>query len=137
VNKNIAVLHLVPGFSDEVVENLLRPPLEGLIIQSYGTGNAPAKKKRFLTHIVDAVKRGVIVVVTTQCQRGAVNLKQYATGQSLLEAGAISGHDMTVECAAIKLGYLMGLGLPKEQVREMMQENLRGELTKTKKHKYY
>ncbi len=37
----------------------------------------------------------------------SVNLKQYATGQSLLEAGAVSGHDMTVECAAIKLGYLM------------------------------
>ena len=36
-----------------------------------------------------------------------MNLYQYATGQSLLEAGAISGSDMTVECAAIKLGYLM------------------------------
>lgn len=73
--------------------------------------------------IMNAVNRGVIVVVTTQCTRGyvgellrwfwfypvnsAVNLKQYATGQSLLEAGAISGHDMTVECAAIKLAYLM------------------------------
>lgn len=133
MNKNIAVLHLVPGFSDEVVENLLKPPLEGLIIQSYGSGNAPGKKKQFLLHIVDAVKRGVIVVVTTQCIRGSVNLKQYATGQSLLEAGAVSGHDMTVECAAIKLGYLMGLGLPTEQVRDLMGENIRGELTRSSK----
>jgi len=136
MNQNIAVLHLVPeiaGFSDEVVENLLKPPLEGLIIQSYGSGNAPAKKKIFLSHIKNAVSRGVIVVVTTQCLRGSVNLQQYATGQSLLEAGAISGLDMTVECAAIKLAYLMGMGLPKDQVRELMSENLRGELTKKKK----
>jgi len=136
MNKNIAVLHLVPGFSDEVVENLLRPPLEGLIIQSYGSGNAPAKKKEFLQHIMNAVKRGVIVVVTTQCMRGSVNLSAYATGQSLLAAGAVSGGDMTVECAAIKLGYLMGLGMSNDQIREAMAENLRGELTKPKKSKY-
>lgn len=136
MSKYIAVLHLVPGFSDEVVENLLRPPLEGLIIQSYGTGNAPAKKKHFLSHISAAVKRGVIVVVTTQCMRGSVNLAQYATGQSLLDAGAISGQDMTVECAAIKLGYLMGQGFPKEQIKALMGENMRGELTKLKKYKY-
>ncbi|GAM23616.1 hypothetical protein SAMD00019534_067910, partial [Acytostelium subglobosum LB1] len=129
VNKNILVLHLVPGFSDDCVENLLRAPLEGLIIQSYGSGNAPAKKKRFLNLIVDAVKRGVVVVVTSQCPRGTVNLKHYETGKSLLDAGAVSGHDMTVEAAATKLGWLLSLGVPKDQVRQLMTIDLRGELS--------
>eukprot|EP01133_Synstelium_polycarpum_P012828 gene12828-15057_t len=133
INKNIAVLHLVPGFSDDCVENLLKAPLEGLIIQSYGSGNAPAKKKRFLNLIVDAVKRGVVVVVTSQCLKGTVNLKHYETGKSLLDAGAISGHDMTVEAAATKLGWLLDLGISKDQVRQLMEADLRGELTRAKK----
>lgn len=55
----------------------------------------------------------------------SVNLKQYATGQSLLEAGAVSGHDMTVECAAIKLGYLM-VGFLMEAATLVALMNYRG-----------
>ncbi|EFA75238.1 L-asparaginase I [Heterostelium album PN500] len=132
MNKNVLVLHLVPGFSDDCVENLLREPLEGLIIQSYGSGNAPAKKKHFLNLIVAAVKRGVVVVVTSQCVHGTVNLKHYETGKTLLDAGAVSGHDMTVEAAASKLGWLLSLGISKEQVRQLMEIDLRGELTISK-----
>jgi len=94
------------------------------------SGNAPAKKKDFLQLITDAVNRGVVVVVTSQCARGSVNLKLYATGQSLLQAGAISGHDMTVEAAASKLANLLSRGLPTEKVRELMETNLRGELSR-------
>ncbi|KAF2070122.1 hypothetical protein CYY_008562 [Polysphondylium violaceum] len=130
INKNIAVVHLVPGFSDDTFENILSGKIEGLILQSYGSGNAPAKKSKFLQSIQKAVQRGVIVVVTSQCLRGSVNLKQYATGKSLLDAGAISGFDMTIETAATKLGWLLGRGLTKEQVKILMETDLRGELTK-------
>eukprot|EP01112_Ceratiomyxa_fruticulosa_P001072 TRINITY_DN1104_c0_g1_i2.p1 TRINITY_DN1104_c0_g1~~TRINITY_DN1104_c0_g1_i2.p1 ORF type:complete len:347 (-),score=85.41 TRINITY_DN1104_c0_g1_i2:90-1130(-) len=135
LNKNIAVLHLVPGFSDEIVKNLFSEPLEGLVLSSYGSGNAPGKKKEFLQHIVDAVKRGVVVVVISQCMKGSVDLRHYATGRSLLDAGAISGHDMTCEAAATKLAMLLGMGYPKEQVRMMMETDIRGELT-TKRVKF-
>jgi len=130
INKNIAVVHLVPGFSDDTFENILSGKIEGLILQSYGSGNAPAKKSKFLQLIQKAVQRGVIVVVTSQCLRGSVNLKQYATGKSLLDAGAISGFDMTIETAATKLGWLLGRGLTKDQVKILMETDLRGELTK-------
>ncbi|KYQ88325.1 L-asparaginase I [Tieghemostelium lacteum] len=135
INKNVAVVHLVPGFSDEAFENVLSEPLEGLILSSYGSGNAPAKKKKFIDAITSAVKRGVIVVVTSQCLRGTVNLKQYATGKSLLDAGAISGYDMTIETAATKLGWLLGLGISKDQVKLLMEQDLRGEFTKSKTKK--
>jgi hypothetical protein len=69
MNRNIAVLHLVPGFSDDILHNLLQPPIEGVVIRSYGTGNAPQKKRGFLEALEGAATRGVIVVVCSQCQK--------------------------------------------------------------------
>ena len=43
--------------------------------------------------------------------------------------GVISGADMTVEAALTKLSHLLAGTLTKEQIKEQMSMNLRGELT--------
>jgi L-asparaginase len=55
-------------------------------------------------------------------------MQRYETGQSLLKAGVISGHDMTTETAIAKLMYLFGLEKTPGEVRELMQISLRGEM---------
>ena len=74
-------------------------------------------------------ERGIVIVDCTQCLRGAVNLNAYATGAALLQAGVISGADMTPIAALTKLHYLIGSGYASDEVRALMQENLCGELT--------
>ena len=37
----VGALRLFPGISAELVRNALRPPLRGLVLEAYGTGNAP------------------------------------------------------------------------------------------------
>jgi L-asparaginase len=61
----------------------LRPPLQGLILQSFGTGNAPHNKEGFFQVLKEAIDRGVIVVIVTQCVTGSVDLAQYETGEAL------------------------------------------------------
>lgn len=67
----------------------------------------------------------------TQCISGRVNMDGYATGNALAHAGVISGSDMTVEAALTKLHYLLSQSLSPEEIRRLMQQNLRGELTDT------
>jgi L-asparaginase/Glu-tRNA(Gln) amidotransferase subunit D len=68
--------------------------------------------------------------VTTQCRAGSVIGGLYATGSALLATGAIPGGDMTFEAAVTKLMVLVDRHQP-DGVRQLMQEELAGELTAT------
>lgn len=126
----VGAFRLFPGVQASTLRSLLAPPLQGLVLECFGTGNAPDKDPDLLAAIREATERGVVVVVVTQCARGGVNLAQYAVGASLALAGVTSGCDMTAECALAKLSYLLERdGLNVSDVRRLMSSSLRGELT--------
>ncbi|SFN46727.1 L-asparaginase [Izhakiella capsodis] len=124
----IGVVTIYPGISADVVRNFLRQPVKALILRSYGVGNAP-QNNEFLQELDQASQRGIVVVNLTQCMSGKVNMGGYATGNALAHAGVISGTDMTVESALTKLHYLLSQDLEPDEIRRLMQTNLRGELT--------
>ncbi|MDN0117769.1 asparaginase [Yersinia frederiksenii] len=126
----IGVVTIYPGISGAVVRNFLLQPVKALILRSYGVGNAP-QKAELLDELKNASERGIVVVNLTQCISGRVNMGGYATGNALAHAGVISGFDMTVEAALTKLHFLLSQSLSPEDIRRLMQQNLRGELTDT------
>jgi L-asparaginase len=127
--KAVGVMRLFPGISAQVARNMLQPPLEGLVIETYGAGNAPDNDPEFLAAIAEACERGVVIVNCTQCVRGAVHPDAYETGSALARAGVVPGHDMTVEAALAKLFFLLGCETSPEAVRRRMVEDLCGEMT--------
>jgi glutamyl-tRNA(Gln) amidotransferase subunit D len=70
-----------------------------------------------------------MVVMTSQCLHGSVNLNVYATGRDLLSAGVVPGGDMLPETAHVKLMWVLGQTSDADEVRKMMMTDLRGELT--------
>ena len=124
----VVSLRLFPGISPLILENILQKPLKGLVLESYGSGNGPSRDQKFLHILTRAAERGVVIVNCTQCPRGTVR-DDYETGRSLKQAGVISGQDMTAEAALSKLYCLMQRGIDSEEVKRLMQKNIRGELT--------
>lgn len=124
----IGVIHLYPGISSEVIENVIKQPVKALILRSYGVGNAP-QDKAILACLAKAKSDGIVVVNCSQCIKGKVNMSGYATGNALSEAGVISGHDMTLEATLTKLHYLLSKNISYDEICEKMEQNLRGELS--------
>lgn len=135
LNAIVASVRLFPGISGEFLNNVLKPPLQGLVLEAYGTGNAPNQDHALLDAFSDAATRGVTIVDCTQCLRGTVKLNSYATGAALLEAGVVSGADMTPIAALTKLHYLISSGVGFEATRTALQHDMYGELTNPANHK--
>ena len=129
LDRNIAILKLFPGMSPQVIESILNiPGIKGVVMETYGSGNAP-RDEWFISMLKDAVDRGIVIVNVTQCMGGCVEMHRYETGHRLLKAGVISGYDSTTESAVTKLMFLFGHGMTAEEVKEHMNCSLIGEVT--------
>jgi lysophospholipase len=126
--RNVAALRLTPGLPADLLDRVLRPPLAGLVLETFGAGSAPDRRPDFLAALKAGVERGVVIVNVTQCQRGAVGAEATAS-DALASIGVISGGDMTPEAASTKLAFLLSRYRDRADVARLMPLDLRGELT--------
>ncbi|XP_045776266.1 L-asparaginase-like isoform X1 [Maniola jurtina] len=132
MSKNVGLLRIFPSISSSVIKAFCQPPIEGVVLESYGAGNIPSNRDDVFKEIAAAIARGVIVINITQCATGSVVTPMYETGRLIAECGVISGYDMTPEAALTKLSYVLSKNeLTYQQKVEMMVTNIRGELTNT------
>lgn len=129
LDTRVSILKLHPGITSQVVKNiLLGAETRAVIIETYGSGNAPSAEW-FINAVHEAVAMGKVVVNVTQCPAGMVDMDIYATGKNMKNAGVLSGADSTTEAMLAKLFYLLGSGNGNEWVAERLATNLKGEIT--------
>lgn len=130
LDSNVVILKLFPGIEQSTVEAILNiEGVKAVVIETYGTGNAPLTPW-FLEAIRNAIKRGVIIVNVTQCVVGSVDMNRYETGVELLKAGVIGGEDSTIEAVVTKLMVLLGHDYDRDEIAVRMRVPLVGEITR-------
>uniref|UniRef100_A0A8C2XLT5 asparaginase n=1 Tax=Cyclopterus lumpus TaxID=8103 RepID=A0A8C2XLT5_CYCLU len=128
LNRNVGLLRLFPGITAATMRAFLQPPMEGVVLETYGSGNAPDNRPDLLEELKKATDSDVIIINCTQCLRGTV-AASYATGKVLMDAGLIAGGDMTPEAALSKLSYVLAKkDISFDAKKKLMARNLRGEM---------
>ena len=122
----VALVKTYPGIGSDIIEDLIGAGYKGIVLEGTGLGHAP---QSLFEGIERAIKRGVPVVMTSQCLWGRVDMKVYSTGRDLLRIGVIPGEDMLPEVAWVKLMWVLAHVEDLEQVLGLMLENLAGEIT--------
>ena len=129
LDPNVVIFSLFPGIQENIVRHVLdAPELKGIVMRSYGSGNAP-RQEWLLRILREASDRGVTVINISQCISGCVEMNRYNNGYQLKNAGVISGYDSTVESAATKLMFLQGKYSDNTLIRKDMNRALCGEIT--------
>jgi glutamyl-tRNA(Gln) amidotransferase subunit D len=127
IEEKVGFIKSFPGISEEFIEYHIDKGYKGLVIEGTGLGHVP-------DNMIDSFKRArdenIPVIMTSQCLYGRVNMNVYSTGREILDAGVISGLDMTPETAYVKLCWALGQGSDYEEVKEIMHENIAGEFSK-------
>lgn len=128
--RDVASIRIFPGIQQASFAAIASiPNLKGLILETFGSGNAPTEP--WITEeLIRLNEKGVIVMNITQCNTGSVIQGKYETGAHLEKAGVISGRDLTFEAAITKLMYLLACDeLDTQQVKFYLSQNLRGEVS--------
>ena len=129
LDPNIVVLKIFPGITQQVVKSILNiKGLKGVVLETFGSGNAPSEVW-FLELLEKAIVSGIYIVNVTQCAGGGVIMGHYETSLMLEKMGVISGNDCTTESALAKLMCLIGQNTPKREFKLIFETSLRGEIT--------
>jgi len=121
----VALVKVSPGIQPKTIDSVLRAGYRGIVLEGTGLGHTP---EVLFSSIKRAIKRGVPVVMTSQCIWGRVDMKVYSTGRDLLQLGVIPGEDMLPEVAYVKLMWVLGHTQDMREVSKLMLTNVAGEI---------
>ena len=128
LNDQVVIIKIFPGINRSLLEHILsKEDLRGVILETYGSGNAPTEEW-FVNLLKSTISRGIVIINVTQCIGGSVSMGQYETSTQLKKIGVVSGKDITTEAAIVKTMYLLAKDLSPKVFKTIFETSLRGEM---------
>jgi L-asparaginase len=129
LDSSVVVLTLFPGITEDVVSGILAiKSIKAIILHTFGSGNA-MMEEWFVKLLLNGIQNGIHIVNVTQCETGTVKQGHYETSSALEKIGVISGKDITLEAAIVKLMLLLPKKLNQQAFKLAFETSMAGEIS--------
>ena len=121
---DIALIKLIPGTDQSLLEKIAELGYKGVIIESFGNGGLPFVRRNLLPVIERLINKGILVAVTTQCLYGGSIMSVWDVGIKALNLGVIPTYDMATEALTAKMMWVLGQTDSYADARRLMETNI-------------
>lgn len=128
---DVFLMKLTPGMNPDIFDILAHMNYQGIVIEAFGAGGINFIRRDLISKLEEMVKKGISVVVCSQCLYENSDFSIYQTGQKVLKHGVIQGYDMTSEACLIKLMWALGKTHNPKEVKQIFETNYVNEITLT------
>ena len=125
MEEDVSILYFYPGMKPKDI-----PEKKGLVLAGTGLGHVSTK---LLPRVTKLIKNGSVIIMTSQCLFGRVNMRVYSAGRDLIKAGVLPGEDMLPETAYVKLMWVLAHAKNKQDIEQLMMTNIAGEIAERTK----
>ena len=132
--EKVALVKMYPGIDPELIDIYTDKGYDGIVLEGTGLGHC---SDDIIEKIERATNEKIPVVMTSQCIFGRTNMNVYSSGRKLLHANVIPVSDMIPETAYTKLSWAAGQTDDMDEIRKIMQSNLKGEMDTTLSQNYF
>jgi glutamyl-tRNA(Gln) amidotransferase subunit D len=124
--EKVALLKFHPGLNTEVINWHVEKGYKGIVLEGTGLGHV---SRYLFPAIRNAVEKGLLVAMTSQCIWGRLGMTVYDHGRDLLAIGVISLEDMLAETALVKLMWALGQTKELEEAKKLLTTNIAFEIS--------
>jgi glutamyl-tRNA(Gln) amidotransferase subunit D len=125
-SEKVALVKFYPGLDPSIIDFYVEKGMKGILLEGSGLGHV----SRFcFDAIKNAVDKGVVVSLSSQCIWGRVNMNVYDTGRDLLSFGVVPLDDMFPETGLVKLMWALGQTSHAEEAKNLLKTNIAGEFS--------
>jgi L-asparaginase len=127
--QDVVIIKLFPGLTEKVFQSMIDiPGLKGIVLETFGSGNAP-QFDWFISLLEKAVNKDILIVNVTQCIEGFVVQGRYESSAVFNRLGIVNGLDLTTEAALVKLMMVLAMDTSVQEMKNILLESWAGELT--------
>ena len=116
----VAQVKIQPGLDSDILYMLADKGYKGIVLEAYGAGGIPfgsGDDCDITAAAAKLIKRGIVIVCTSQCLHDGVHMDRYEVGIKACRAGIIPAGKLSSEAAAVKLMTALGQKQTFEQIR--------------------
>ena len=125
-SEKVALVKFYPGLDPSIIDFYVEKGMKGILIEGSGLGHV---SKFCFNAIKNAVDKGLVVALSSQCIWGRVNMNVYDTGRDLLSFGVVPLGDMFPETGIVKLMWSLGQTSDVEEAKKLLKTNMAGEFS--------